>query len=162
MYQSTWLHEEPIDDNEPIVVCNFRAEFNSGRISGWFRPYGFFKGFWSCASSTVAEWDACSWDPMSGRIQKITIGDAVSKDIKVTSSVPQRSHLGPLYFIWFVNRISEIFDYVRVLFYADDMKLFLPVSGFQDCLKIQSDLKKLSESCATEIHCFSTLVSVRI
>jgi hypothetical protein len=28
-----------------------------------------------------------------------------------------------------------------VLFYADDMKLFLPFSGFQDCLKIQSDWK---------------------
>jgi hypothetical protein len=69
------------------------------------------------------------------------------KDIKVTSGVPQESHLGPLCFIWFVNRISKIFDYVRVLFYADDMKLFLPLSGFQDCLKIQSDLNKLSEWC---------------
>jgi hypothetical protein len=27
------------------------------------------------------------------------------------------------------------------------MKLFLLVSGFQDCLKIQSDLNKLSEWC---------------
>jgi hypothetical protein len=55
--------------------------------------------------------------------------------------------MGPHCCIWFVNRISESFDYVRVLFYADDMKLFLPVSGFQDCLKIQSDLNKLSEWC---------------
>jgi hypothetical protein len=37
------------------------------------------------------------------------------------------------------------FDYVGVLLYADDMKLFLPVRGFQDCMKIQSDLNKLSE-----------------
>jgi hypothetical protein len=65
----------------------------------------------------------------------------------VRSDVPQGSHLGPHCFIWFVNRISEIFDYVRILFYADDMKLFLPVSGFHDCLKIQSDLNKLSEWC---------------
>jgi hypothetical protein len=65
----------------------------------------------------------------------------------VTSGVSQGSHLGPLCFIWFVNRISEIFDYVCVLFDADDMKLFLPVSGFQNCLKIQSDLNKLSEWC---------------
>jgi hypothetical protein len=64
----------------------------------------------------------------------------------VTSGVPQRSHLGPLCFIWFVNR-SEIFDYVRVFLFADDMRLFLPVSGFQDCLKIMSDLNKLSEWC---------------
>jgi hypothetical protein len=66
----------------------------------------------------------------AGKIQKIRIGDAVSKDIKVTSGVPQGSHLGPLSLIWFVNRILEIFDYVRVLFYTDDMKLFFLVSGF--------------------------------
>jgi hypothetical protein len=99
--------------------------------------------------SVGVELARCMWlgSYMSERIQKIRIGDAVSKAIKVTSVVPQGSHVGPLCFIWFVNRISEIFDYVRVLFYADDMKLFLPVSGFQDCLKIQSDLNKLSEWC---------------
>jgi hypothetical protein len=88
----------------------------------------------------------CMWlgSYLSGRIEKIRIGDAVSKDIKVTSGVPQRSHLGPLWIIWFVKGISEIFDYVRVLFYAEDMKLFLPVSGFQNSLKIQSHLNKLS------------------
>jgi hypothetical protein len=89
----------------------------------------------------------CMWlgSYLSQKIQKIRIGDAVSKDIKVTSGVPQASHLGPLCFIWFVNRISEIFDYVRVLFYADDMKLFLSISGYQ--VKIQLDLNKLSEWC---------------
>jgi hypothetical protein len=103
------------------------------------------------ASSTVAKLKGidparCMWlgSYLSGRIQKIRIGDAVSKDIKVTSGISKGSHLGPLCFIWFVNRISEIFGYVRILFFADDMKLFLPVSGFQDCLKIHSDLNKLS------------------
>jgi hypothetical protein len=37
--------------------------------------------------------------------------------------------------------------HVRVLFYADDMKLFLPVRGFWDCLKIQIDLNRLVEWC---------------
>jgi hypothetical protein len=73
------------------------------------------------------------------------IGGAVSQDIRVTSGVPQGRHLGPLCFIWFVIRISMIFEYVRVLFYADIMKLFLPVGGFQDCMEIQSDLNKLYE-----------------
>jgi hypothetical protein len=73
--------------------------------------------------------------------------DAVSLDLWVTSGVPQGSDLEPLCFIWFVNRISKIFDFVRVLFYADDMKLFFPVKGLQGCLKIQSDLNKLSECC---------------
>jgi hypothetical protein len=58
----------------------------------------------------------CMWlgSYLSGTIQKIRSGDAVSKDIKMTSGVPQRSHLGPL-----------AFDYVHVLFYADDLKLGL-------------------------------------
>jgi hypothetical protein len=99
--------------------------------------------------SVVIELARCMWlgSYLSGRIQKLRIGDAVSKDIKVTTNVPQGSHLGPLCFIWFVNRILEVFDYGRVLFYADNMKLFIPVSGFQDCLKIQSDLNKLLEWC---------------
>jgi Reverse transcriptase (RNA-dependent DNA polymerase) len=66
----------------------------------------------------------------------------------VTSGVPQGSHLGPLCFIWFVYDISRIFSHVRVLFYADDMKLFLPVSSSQDCLKIQSDLDRLAQWCS--------------
>jgi hypothetical protein len=66
--------------------------------------------------------------------------DIISKDIRVTSGVPQGSYLGPLCFIWFVNRISMSFECVHVLFYADDMKLFLPVKSFQDCMKIKSDL----------------------
>jgi hypothetical protein len=71
------------------------------------------------------------------------MGDCVSRDILVTSGIPQGSHLGPLCSIWFVNEVAEIFDYVRVLFNADDLKLFLPVRGFQVCLKIQSDLNRL-------------------
>jgi hypothetical protein len=63
----------------------------------------------------------------------------------VTSGVPHASHLRPLCYIWFVNRISVIFDYVHVLFYANNLKLFLPIRGFQDCIKIQSDLNKLSK-----------------
>jgi hypothetical protein len=62
----------------------------------------------------------------------VKMGDCVSRDILVFSGVLQGSHLGPLCFIWFVNEISRIFRHVRV-FYADDMKLFLPVRGFRDC-----------------------------
>jgi hypothetical protein len=55
--------------------------------------------------------------------------------------------LEPLCFIWFVNEISWIFRHVRVLFCADDMKLFLPVRGFRDCLGYPNDLNRLVEWC---------------
>jgi hypothetical protein len=55
--------------------------------------------------------------------------------------------LGQLCFIWFVNEISRIFGHMLVLFYADEMKLFLPVHGVRDCLTIQNDLNRLAEWC---------------
>jgi hypothetical protein len=66
----------------------------------------------------------CLWlrSYLTGRIQRMRIGGAVSKDITVTSSVPQ-CLFGPLCFIWVVNRMSMNFEYVH------DMKLFLPVKG---------------------------------
>jgi hypothetical protein len=57
--------------------------------------------------------------------------DCVLRDNLVISGVPQGSHL----------------IHVQALFYADDIKLFLPVRGFRDCLKIQSDLNRLAEWC---------------
>jgi hypothetical protein len=62
----------------------------------------------------------CLWlrSYLTGRIPRIRIGDAVSKDIRVTLGVPQESHLGPVCFIWFVNRISMYFDYIHTQFYA--------------------------------------------
>jgi hypothetical protein len=40
------------------------------------------------------------------------------------------------------HRKLEIYDFVHVIFYADDMKLFLPVKAYQDFLKILLNLNK--------------------
>jgi hypothetical protein len=50
-----------------------------------------------------------------------------------------------------VNEITQIFEYVQVLFYADDMKLFLLVRSLQDCLKIHSDLNRLVDWCGANL-----------
>jgi hypothetical protein len=101
--------------------------------------------------SIVTGGDVCEYQNRSMFLAKILFNREnskdknrrrISKDIRVTLGVPQGSHLC---FIWFVNRISMIFKYVRVLFYADDLMLFLPIKNFLDCTKIQSDLNKLSE-----------------
>jgi hypothetical protein len=47
---------------------------------------------------------------------------------------------------WFVNEIVNIFENVRVLCYAVGMKMFLPVCGFQDFLKILIYLNVGAES----------------
>jgi hypothetical protein len=88
--------------------------------------------------STDVEPSRCQWlgSYFSGRIQRVKMDDCVSRDILVTSGVPQGSHLRPLCFVWFVNEISPILRHVRVLLYADDIELILLVRGFRACLKI--------------------------
>jgi hypothetical protein len=44
-------------------------------------------------------------------------------------------------------KFTQMFEYVRVLFDIDDMKLILPVRGFQNCLNIQSELSRLADWC---------------
>jgi hypothetical protein len=95
--------------------------------------------------STDVEPSRCHGWVLTFQVQRVKMGDCDSSNILVTSGVPQGSHLGPL--IWFVNEISRIFRHVRVLFYADDMKLFLAVRGFRDSFKIQNDLNSLVECC---------------
>jgi hypothetical protein len=62
----------------------------------------------------------------SGRIQRIRMGDCVWL-LRVLLKAA-------------INEIAQIFEYLRLLFDADDMKLSLPVRDFQDCLKIKNDL----------------------
>jgi hypothetical protein len=83
-------------------------------------------------------------DRIFGRIQRIRIGDCVSRDILERPVVIQRSCLGLLSLIWFVNELAEIFKFSHVLFYADEMNLSLPVRGFLDCLKIQAEFNRLT------------------
>jgi hypothetical protein len=45
--------------------------------------------------------------------------------------------------LFFCFEVNWGWGYVRVLFYTVDIKLFLPVRGFQECLKIQSNLNRL-------------------
>jgi hypothetical protein len=61
--------------------------------------------------STDVEPSRCQWlsSYFSGRIQRVRMGDCVSRNILVTWGVLQGSHLGPLCFIWFVDEISRIF-----------------------------------------------------
>lgn len=64
------------------------------------------------------------------------------------SGVPQGSHLGPLFFIIYLNNISCCFHYAKFLVYADDLKIFLRISSFEDCMKLQEDLDRFYEYCS--------------
>jgi hypothetical protein len=56
---------------------------------------------------------------LTGRTQRVRVGDYLSETIYCHSDVPQRSHLGTLLFIADINDVLDIFENVKVLAYAD-------------------------------------------
>ena len=60
------------------------------------------------------------------------------------SGVPQSSHLGPLLVLLFINDLANISEFCNVLFFADDIKLFLEISSDQDCLRMQTVFNKMN------------------
>lgn len=80
---------------------------------------------------------------VNNRRQSVVIGDCYSAYRKLTSGVPQGSHLGPLLFNLYVNNIVRCFRFARFLMYADDLKIFSVISSFSDSIKLQEDLYRL-------------------
>lgn len=72
----------------------------------------------------------------------------ISREIEVTSGVPQGSHLGPLLFNIFINDIKSEIIHCQFLLFADDLKIFNVVNSSLDCEKIQQDLNNITAWCS--------------
>lgn len=81
------------------------------------------------------------------RSQFVCINGQKSRQFFSTSGVPQGSHLGPLFFIIYLNNMSSCFRYTQFLVYADDLKIFLRINSVEDCIRFQEDLDRLCEFC---------------
>lgn len=71
----------------------------------------------------------------------------MSRGIKVTSGVPQGSHLGPILFLLFINDVTSVFKKCKCLLLCDDLKMYCTVESLQDRLIIQKELKNLVKWC---------------
>ena len=83
---------------------------------------------------------------LSDREQFVRVSGWISDSIKVTSGVPQGSHLGPLLFILFMNDVPDVLNYSKCLMFADDLNIFCSVKSVLDALNLQRDLDML-QSC---------------
>lgn len=81
------------------------------------------------------------------RTQVVKFNGIISKEILVTSGVPQGSHLGPILFLVFINDLVNIFTNCQFLFYADDLKIFRIITNDHDCSLLQLEVNKILEWC---------------
>lgn len=81
---------------------------------------------------------------LSGRRQRVGVCGVRSREVIVTSGVPQGSHIGPILFLLFINDVLSCFRISECLLYADDLKFYATVTADRS---LQSDLNNLVDWC---------------
>lgn len=94
--------------------------------------------------NTLLEWLGSY---LTNRTQLVKFNGKTSRCINVSSGVPQGSHLGPLLFILFINDVSLFSKHIKILSYADDMKLYMEIVSPSDINLFQSEVNIFHEWC---------------
>lgn len=91
----------------------------------------------------------CSWlySYLTDRQLLVKIGKAISAPFTPHCGVPQGSNLGPLLFVLFFNDVSHVLSNCYLLFYADDLKIYLIVRSINDCRQLQEQLDLFVSWC---------------
>ena len=62
---------------------------------------------------------------LSGRSQRVRIGDQLSEIREISCGVPQGSTLGPLLFLVYINDLPNVLSHVNTIIFADDTSIFI-------------------------------------
>jgi ribonuclease P/MRP protein subunit RPP40 len=82
---------------------------------------------------------------LSNRRQRVIMGNSVSNWVKVSSSVPQDSGLGPILFVIFINDLLDCVSSACICkMYEDDTKLLAIINSDDDHAQLQGDLNSIN------------------
>lgn len=84
-------------------------------------------------------------DYLKDRKQFVQYGNYVSDPYSTLSGVSQGSNLGPLHFLIMINDLPKVVKFSKCLLFADDLKLFAPISDEQDGNHLQQDISAVEK-----------------
>ena len=118
-----------------IIYTDYSKAFdkvNHKKLLYKLQKYG-IRGF-------ILEWIK---DFLSGRQQRVVLGDSCSSWCRVASGVPQGSVLGPLLFVIYINDLpDQLLSECRL--YADDNKIFRIIKGSLSEFELQFDFDRVA------------------
>ena len=117
-----------------MLVLDFAKAFDTvahARLLAKVKSYGITNGLQNWLRSFL-----------EGRTQKVVIDGETSDAAAVKSGVPQRSVLGLLLFLIFINDLAEHTS-LTVRLFADDCVMYKQIANGHDCRVLQDDLNQL-------------------
>ena len=77
---------------------------------------------------------------LTNRTQSVVLGGAQSNPLPIVCGVPQRSVLGPLLFLIYINGVSASVTDSKITLYADDIALYKIIRNPRDYTLLQGDI----------------------
>ena len=81
---------------------------------------------------------------LSNRRQYVCYNNSNSEFMEIKCGVPQRSILGPLLLILYINDMCDVSKLLHIIIFADDTEIFYSASNIDDVVNVVSnELKQL-------------------
>ena len=131
-----WTHALNEGTDTDIILLDFSKAFDSvshKRLLNKLDQYGITGKMKSWIHSFL-----------TNRTQFVQVNNSISNSDKVLSGVPQGSVLGPTLFLLYINDLPDCVT-SKTLIFADDTKIFKPITSPNDIKMFQADIDSLHE-----------------